>query len=501
MNLTNFLRIPFSKKWKGDTLLVLLLSILASFVWWRMTNSLALVSEGFMYMRPYYRAILWTPKFFTGFETFAVFFGNIFVWLFSYHTDVFFLIEFIVIMLIDMIFYAMVRVVAKSRFIAFCATLIFAVNYFGNFDIYGQHDSAWFLERVIVSIPLLLLSFLFLHLFLEKKLKKYYIFSIAIYFLGQGLAHFGTLFTAPFLLYPFFTLLLKDKKPGRFYKGILISFPYLAITIFYFLLQGGTGGVMGSNGSLINFILHPQAYQYPEKILRQLSYWSQYPLVLKGLGSTNIFSYRNDEVFVLFAPIVGVVYVVVFIFLYKKLPKMRALLLTVVLGVIASFFLNAYLGVYKIFSQTITHRYLYHPTFLLSIFWALFLWILIRSRRKLTIVIVATILAVYFILNWMLISKSFDQQFIDNMPTRAVYDYIAKTRKSVKDNTLVVVPYPALDEYATGFFTEQLGKGRVRYIADRSAYSDWRDISSSYPFVIRLRYEDDCKCILEEKIK
>ncbi|EKD87283.1 MAG: hypothetical protein ACD_36C00164G0001, partial [uncultured bacterium] len=53
-----------------------------------------------------------------------------------------------VILLIDVLFYLLVRTVTRSRILAFSASLIASVNYFGTWDTYGTHCYCFFLERV-----------------------------------------------------------------------------------------------------------------------------------------------------------------------------------------------------------------------------------------------------------------------------------------------------------------------------------------------------------------
>jgi hypothetical protein len=493
----------FIKKWKVDIFLLSLLLVLFSILWRQLTKSV-MVGEMFCYFIPVYTSLLWKPIFFTGYETFGILFGSIFVSIFHYHWSAFFWIQFIDIAIINVIFYIMVKIFTKNRFIAFFSALIFSSQYFGHWDMYYQNEP-YFLERAFINIPALLTSFLFLHLFLEKKLKKYFIISIVIYFLGQGLSHFGTLFTLPFVIYPIFFRFFNEKKK-KILRALAIAFPYLLITVFFYSIQQITEADFRStaNGSFLHYILNPQIYRYPEQILRQLAYWSQYPLVLKGFGSRSIFTYRDINDFNIFTPVVALVYIILFVFIYKKLPKFRALSLTILLGTASSFFLNTYVGSYKVFDSYGSNRYLYHPTILLSIFWGLFLWILVKSRNKILIFITIFILGSYYVLNWMLISKAFQQRFENSDPIRKVYDYIVQKRNSLADNTLVVLPFDQVENFANVYFTTQLGRGTVVYVKDRNQIppsETWQKLSISYKHVVKLKYSDDCSCVLEENLK
>lgn len=487
------------KKWRFDLLLLVLLLILA-YIPWRQLPELVIRGDGFVYMlSATQNEFLNRHYFYTGFENSAIFFGIFLPKLFSTNIALYFTFSLFVMMVINVLFYIMARVIFKNKIIAFSAAFIFALNYFGNFDMYSQHCYCFFLERVIPVI-FMIPAFSFLHLFLEKQKPKYYLISLLLYFLGIGIGHFSLLFTAPYLLYPFFWYFVKNKKIISRIKGVWIGGSYLLISGFFVLIQRIHESGFGPKLGLVEFLLKPQITQYPEKILRQLTYWSQYPPLVKNIGTYPISLLDSSNAEIL-APYIFIAYLVVSVIIFKVLPKARALLLTTIFGTLSIFYLNSWFGQYDVLYQPGANRYLYFPTILLSLFWALFLWVLLKNGKNWGKTIFVVLLLAYFSLNSWLIVSNLKQIFIWDQSTKAFFSHIVATRKYLSTNTLVVVPRPEFWVQEDEFFTTHLGKGNVRYMSENNGYLDWKKIASSSAHVIKLSYDNNCDCVLEERIK
>jgi len=422
-------------------------------------------------------------------------------------------IALVFMMVINVTFYFLALVLLKNRFVALITTLIFATNYVGQWEMYASHMYAFFMER----IPLMLLlvpSLIFLHLFLERKQHKYYAISLVLYFLGIGIAHWGVIFTAPFLIYPFFWRWFNDKKP-TFKKacvGGLVGLTYLLISGLFVGLQFWKyGGYGPSDWTFLGFLLHPAKYHYFADILRQLAYWSEFPVILMGfkrfLGylldgqivrpfyNGDPFSLLNVSNAKLITPWVLATYLSALVIICRRLPKFRALLATVVFGISAIFFLNTYFGQYLVNSQAGINRYLYLPTYLLSIFWGLAFWAVFwRDRKRVWKVLGILLVTFYLGMNYFLIKTTYLANIEYLLPTKIIYDAIFSEFPKWKNGTVVVVsPIKYFASYEAQFTNDQLGKGVVRFFDDDEFLNQKFDKKTK---IVRMRYDLGCSCVL-----
>lgn len=484
-----------------DAILIFLLVTLSSHAW-RFLLKEIIRGGGYVYLTSYFQHWWWNRSLtFTGFQSAAIISSGISLKFFGINTSLYFLAEFFVLMLIYTLFYLLVRTITKNAFIAFAASLIFAVNYFGNFDMI-MACYCYFGERIIV-VPFLLVSFIFLHHFLEKSKKSYLLISLFSYFLGVGLGHFSVLFTAPYLFYPFFYRFFNRKNIKDVVVGSFVGLSYLSLSGFFILIQQINESGLNNGISILQYFLNPQKYHYPEYMLRQLVYWSQYPVLISAfLNGTaelqNVLSVLNATQI---TPYIAAVYLFVSIYIYKNLPKERPILATVILATAVIFYLNPWFGQYAVSSQVGTNRYLYFPTFLLAIFWSLFLWIAFWRKKTWKLLIGVFILIIYYIINFTLLKDAFFQRSWANEPTKAIITRFVDMRKNLDRNTLVVGEFPAITLYEATFYTEQIGREEVIFVSEDDTYTDWKKIASSSSHVIKLTYDRACRCVKEEKLK
>jgi len=182
-------------------------------------------------------------------------------------------------------------------------------------------------------------------------------------------------------------------------------------------------------------------------------------------------------------------------------PKYRALLLTIISSVAVIFFLNAWFGQYAIAQQVGANRYLYFPTFLLSIFWALFLWSVLWKGKLFKMLVAVFILASFYKINLTLLNDAFVGLSNSSKPTKTVINYLIKNRKNFNNGSLIIGRYPIITLYEGTFYTEQIGKGQIRLVSDDDPYIDLKKIASSSAHVIKLDYDPECRCAKEEKLK
>jgi len=498
----------FMKKFRLDGIwLFLLLSL--SWYAWRLLPQGILRGNGFMYMLPSVQKWFWGRPFtLTGFEVAAAISGAVFRKFFGANMGLYLWSELFVILTIGVCFYAVVRILTKHRLVAFAASLIFTVNYFGNFDMLVAACYCYPMERVF-NVPLLLLSFIFLLLFLERTRRGYYLVSLFLYFLGVGLGHFSFFFAAPFLFFPFFWYVY-NKKGKMIRRGALIGISYAAIIVFFVLVQQINESGLGPTWSLWEFFLHPQKYHYIESIIAELTYWSQYPPIFFPFIQRVIFHYQTNRLLHTFltapnareiSPYVFCTYIIATTVIYKKLFQQRAMLLTIICSTVIIFFLNAYFGQYLIANQSGSNRYLYFSTFLLAIFWSFFLWAVFWQKGSRIAIWGIVVLLGYYFINEALLSDNFREVHEWNESTKIVLGYIVHARPYLTSNTLVIGPHPEIGTQESEFLTEQIGKGGVVYLSESEDVNTLKEIASKSAQVIKLRYDKKCRCVHEEKIK
>jgi len=491
------------KKYKKDIFSVVLLVSL-SFYTWRFFTEWIIQFQGFMYMIPSTINTYLGMYFmlFTTAQAAGVILSAILVKLVGVNMPLYMWIQLVGMLSIGVLFYFVMKVVTKNRFAAFSASLIYTVSYFGSYQMYTIDYTAHFLERASVNIVFLLLSFLFLHLFLEKERIKYYAISVICYFLGVLLSHFSIIFTAPYLLYPFFWYLFNKKSIIR---GFAAGLVYVAISGFFVYLSsvGAEPILRGRTENFFQFLLNFQKNRYPEGMLMQLVYWSQYPSVIKAiLSGWNPMSFFNYETAAQLKLLIISVYSIAIFIIYKGLANKRALLSTTIFGTASIFLFNIYLTRYDPFYSGGTDRYLYFPTYLLAIFWSLFLWVLFKNKSLWIKFIAIIILTGYYLINNYLIFFNFLHDDSNIRAQKAIFKHIVNTRSKQKPNTLIIGPYPELaGQYEAPFFTHYLGKGEVRYMVDTFNVTDWRTVATTSAHVIRLSYSTKCGCVVEEKLK
>ncbi len=172
---------------------LIFLCVLFLIVWHNIVK-LPIQNEGFIYLRPSYdrQYIPQTGKefmyFLSRFEIQAVILGAILTSFFHTNLHLYLWVELLSMFAIVVIFYFILLKISKSKLFSFLSSLLFSVNFMGNWDMFSENNYSYFLERIALDVPMLLLSFLLLHLFLEQKKRKYLLVSLLLFLIGVGIA-------------------------------------------------------------------------------------------------------------------------------------------------------------------------------------------------------------------------------------------------------------------------------------------------------------------------
>lgn len=490
--------IPILKKWKVDILLVLLLVSLCAYAW-RLLPQTVIRSDGFIHLLDYEQKRFWAQKYwFTGIEVGPSIAGAILPKLFGPHLSWYLWFELGIILFIESLFYLLVRIVTTSRLIAFVASLIVGVHYFGTWNVYGASCYCFYLERVI-NMPFMLASFLFLHLYLIQKKSFFYVLSLTLYLIGIALGHVELILTPAFALYPFFWhIMVSGKKVIK--KGVLIGTAFIIISLGITQAQKITYGNWGPGWTLTEFITHPGKYNYFRAMALQLVYWSDYAPVAHFLTSPYAFGRFSPTIAMNSFPYIFLLYLLIFLLLFAKIRKFRALLATCAVAVAGIFFLNAYVKLPEIIVPN-SNRYLYFPTFFLSIFWAIGLWYMFLQHKGVRLLAGIFLLVVYYMVNVALLENIFHRVFEWSRSTEALYSYVLHERKALPPKTLVVATYPEFWVQEAAFFTQTLGRGIVTYETDNTSYYDWTKHIPTYDHVFKIKYDDQCDCVKQTTVK
>ena len=491
------------KRWLSSNTFFLVLLLAISAYTWRLLPEQVIRGDGFVYLISETQRDFFDRDFFyTGFELSAVSFGWLFSRLYGINISWYWWIAYIIMLVTHAMFYALALTIFKKPILAFVASVIFALNYFGNWDIYSSHCYCFFLERII-PVLFLLPAAVYLHRFLEKGKRREGIFSIILYVLGVGLGHWSVFIAAFFSFYPVCWALFRRRKQV---ENWLLGTTFFVITIFFVLVQQIHESGLGPDWSAINFLFHPEVYLWPQKILHQFVYWTQYPLIVSHFYNLRRLQPETSDLHALevMTPYIVTLYVLAFYMIFHNLPKYRALLVTAIIGTISIFYVNAFFGQYDVLYQPGANRYLYYPTMLLSLFWTLFIGTVINRREKLLKGIVVMIFIGYIVINIALVRESYIETMGHNAWTKKVYEYIQLNTWFLEKDTLIIAPYDEVGVYEAIFFTEQLSSRGVKVMSAYNTYSEtsmWQGEASKSAHVLMLEKNKACRCIKEIVMK
>lgn len=481
--------------------LALLLAISA--YTWRLLPEQVIRGDGFVYLiTKTQKEFFGRDFFYTGFELSAVSFGWLFSRAYGINISWYWWTAYFVMLATHALFYTLAITIFKKPILAFVASVIFALNYFGNWSMYSSHCYCFFLERIIPTI-FLLPAAVYLHRFLENRIRWEGIFSIILYFLGIGLGHWSVFIAALFFFYPVCWALFHRR--GRVGNWLLAG-AFFAITIFFVLVQQIHESGFGPNWSAIDFFFHPEVYLWPQKIIRQFVYWTQYPLVLRHVYDLGRLQPDTIDLPVVEAmtPYIVTTYIFASYMIFRFLPKYRALLLTTIIGSASIFFLNAFFGQFDVLYQPGANRYLYYPTMLLSLFWTLFIAVIIKERGKLLKAIIGIFFIGILLTNIALVHESYIESMGHNAWTKKIYEYIKLQAPYLEYGTLIVAPYDEVGVYEAIFFTEQLAFKGIKVMSEENTYPDtsmWQREASRSAHVLMLEKNKACRCIKEVILK
>jgi len=498
------LRTLINKKYGADILYIFILSITTICIWYPLVN-LVLTWESYTYISSHFYLPLFTNTWisFGNFDVQSMFTGSILSKLIGTNMPIYFGVEIFFILIINICMYFLGKTLIGSKKAGFIASFLFSVYFFG-IGFFAPNYYATFLQRIILNVPILLISFIFLHRYLAEKNAKFYIVSIVLFILSIFIARFGIFLSFFVLLYPFFWELLLSFNLRSFIRALLISLPYMLTIVFFLKIHKLYGDAIGPKESIMVFLAHPEKYHYIENVIRQLVNMSSYPSVIQAIRlERSPFAFLDPASTFKFAIPITLTYIISILTIWIKDKKHRALLLTIVSSLILSLFVNVYLDRFDVQKAAGMNRYYYYPSFILAIFWSLFIVSVFKKNKLINKLIIGAILLGFYLINAALFQQYFSDLDRYSITTKKIYEYIVHNGSQLPQNSFIIVsPGAEFGPYEARFFTEQIGKKRdILFRTENLGWGDWRPIASSSAHVLRLNYNEACSCVQEEILK
>lgn len=410
---------------RSEIILVLILLILSITVW-RHIPSLQIQGEGFIYFTPSISA------FYTNlplpFDLFAKVVFNILPLFFNGQVFLYMWFLFIWMILTDMAFYLMVRIITRKAFIAILATFIFILNYAGKYDMFSIGGYQYFVQRGAILLPQLF-SFLFLSLYFHRGFKRiYYYLSLLLYDFSIILGFFGTWFLPPFLLFPFFYLIFNFKTLKKFFwKIIWTPLPFLISNL---LIIRHSGFI--PEDSIFSYVFNNFLYVV-KGILQQLA-------VVTPPFSELLKRFHKESL--QFEAILGltfVLYCIAFMVIYKISKNLRVLAATALVSLIVIFLFNVYLNAANVLNTFGSSRYFYFPFTMVAIFWGLFFYSL-ASKRRSGLNFLLIFCFIWLLYNVYRIDENLKVDAWIHRANKETIDYVARISGKFKENSFVYLP-------------------------------------------------------------
>lgn len=392
----------------------------ASILTWKHILTLQFVGEGFQYFAP------WTydltimkgmPH-----DLFARIAATVLVPLFRDQTFLYMSFVLFTMVVADLLFYLLMRVATGNRVISFISALLYSVSFAGKYDMFSNGGYQYFLQRAVL-MPILIISLIFLHLYLERDKIYFYFLSLLLNLFAVTLGFFAVWFLPVFVFYPF--VKIEKLRIRATISKLMISLSFIAVN---YLMVSGDGIVEGK--SMIEVFTDPKIYS---GVLGQISAMSwtltkiNNHLVIAGIY-TGALTYA---------------------FLTNKFyfRVMLAALLSLV-GMLA---FNVFLNNAAIFSYPYSSRYYYYPYFAVAVFWGVFLGALFTHKNRLfkTAVILIIIFSLFnnnYILQKTLASHSWNQ-----VANKKALDYLKSISPGLKKIPSYVYLPTSLGPYGVHF--------------------------------------------------
>lgn len=355
--------------------------------------------------------------------------------------------------------FILVYKVTRSFLAGILSLLVFVFSYIGSFEILGIGVYPYFIQRV-PEFFFALLSLMFLNKYFTEAKTKFYVISFLLYALAFFLAHYTLLILPLFLCYSVLNYLFENpKRYKNWIKGIIIFLPFGVWSLFLFSVEPK---ILVMDESFFHFVLFRKTI------------WMEALTKLTLLTiPVNIITFLQKLVHMkmlteILAPWVGIFYLFSLFFLMGRAKRLRSFILSLFFSIGASLLMALYLRPYIVYEFG-SSRYLYVTAIFVSMFWGIFLYVLISLKINIIYRIFSIILfSVFLYLNYNLIQNSFFENQDKHDQVSATVVYLRKNHESFTAGTLVVLPKYNSSVHAQ-MFDRFYGQGGIYFI---SVYQD-----------------------------
>lgn len=399
--------------------------------------------------------------------------------------------------LLGILFYLLVYKATDSKQIAFISSIIFNINSWVLFEFYGYGWYNRWLER-----PIWLLfafsSFYFYIEYIKHRKIKVLLVSLILYIIGVYLGEHNILFLPVFFFYIIGLHISKiNFKKIKFtkenLKDIFIPIPFLIYSFIILQLSKPNPYVvsMFSYSTMSSFTFTP-ILDIIDLVLKQLvllTIPSQFiPFNIWGISS-------NVGVKELYIPVL-VLYLIAFIFVYKK-KEYRTIVIVSLLLISISLVLNIFIRQDIVRSMPEGYRYLLIASVGYSIFWGIFLYSLFNKGLWKLILLL-------FMIWWVstnrdLINTRIDNKYESFQAVRASLAYIKSLSPKFHNDSIVITPMQ-LSSWGVDFAGIFYGKDTMlfldRWIPDAMEYKMKRPFDPKKDFI--LRYDKKLHKVVDE---
>jgi len=415
------------KFFKNQELILLVLLLTTTFLMWFFITRTQFEGEGFVYFTPELATLKFFPT--LAYDFFARVIFQILPNLFGGKVYLYMWFQLAWMILTDIAFYLMVRIVTKNRFIALLATFFFSLSYVGKYDMYSIGGYQYFVQRAVILLPQLV-SFIFLSLYLSRGtyFLSCYFLSLLMYTLSIVMGFFGSWFLPFFVFYPFFYFVFNLKIVKKhFWRIIWTPIPFLVINL---LIIGNNNAI--PEQSIQSFIVNNLVH-IAEGISQQIA------ALTPGLGEILKRYHQGTLQFEAILSLTIILYVVAFAVIYKVNTNLRALAAASLVSLAAILLFNIYLNEANVLRTFGSSRYFYFPFAMVALFWSLFFYS-VAAKGRFYFVLLLIFCSIWLFYNFYRINENRKADAWIQKANKDTISYVQKLSVMLKDGSVVQLP-------------------------------------------------------------
>ncbi len=406
-------------------LLLPILVLVATLFTWRHIVTLQFVGEGYQYFAPWTYGL--STRTVYSHDVFAQIASIVTIPIFASNTSYYMIFSVIVMLISDLLFYFLMRVIVNNRVIAFLSAMLFGISVAGKYDMFSNGGYQYFLQRASL-LPILLLSFIFLHLFLTKSHKKYLIISVFLYVFAVLMGFFATWFLPFSFFYPLVFLIANRVHISRALLKYLSPFIFLASN--YLIISSSQ---FVSDRSFLTFIFEDR--NFIPGIIHQLT-----------VMTLPISKFNQASLLCL------LIYLFGFIYIFRYNRRLFWISLALFFGTLGSLSFNVFLNFSAVSGTFDSSRYFYYPFLGVASFWGILLGSLLAKRRiVLTRILVIIFVMLIFLSNYALRNKLLAELSWNHAANKRALEIIKSWSRELKKNPSYVYMPTSIGPYGTTF--------------------------------------------------